>query len=63
MEIKKVYGLIKHDVHTKCEKNLAFGSKVMSGGQAQEYDNSIHLPFFIMTKEVYSFTPFILLYT
>jgi hypothetical protein len=26
--------------------NSAVGSEVISGEQAQEYDNSIHLPFF-----------------
>lgn len=40
----------------------AFGSKVISGGQAQEYDNPINLPFFIMRNATYSFPPYILLY-
>ena len=62
METEKVYGLIRYDVHTKCDKNLPVGSKVITRGDAQEYDNSIHLPFFTIRNAVYSFLPFILLY-
>jgi hypothetical protein len=47
MEIKKVYGVVRHDIHTKCDKNLPVGSKVIHGGQAQEYGNSIYLTFLI----------------